>query len=389
MPRVLVVGAGIAGDTLAVSLDRAGWEVTVVENAPDLRTGGQTVDLRGASTGVLDRLGVLDACRAALVDQRGIAWVDASGRRLAAMPVEAFGGAGFVSSEELLRTDLARILHAAGSDRITYRWSDTVEAIDPADDHVTVSFRGHPAERFDLVVGADGAHSRTRSLVFGPEDGYRHALGLGHAWFTLAEHPDTPSLDGWSLVHNAPGSRLVGARPGHPGTQEIGFSFPMPSAPRGLDREDRFALLRTTFAGVGWRTPELLAALPDATDFALDTFDQIRMDTWHRGRVVLLGDSAWCVSPLSGLGTALALQGAEALAAELTAGHRDLATALARFEHAMRPATTAAAKLIPGRVRSYAPKSALGIKAVAGVMRFVQSPFLTPVIAHVGASRGH
>ncbi|BEL06518.1 hypothetical protein Q0Z83_047090 [Actinoplanes sichuanensis] len=68
--NVLIVGAGIAGDTLAVLLGRAGRQVTVVEIAPRLRTGGQTVDLRGDSRDVLDRLGLLDECLAHLVRPR-------------------------------------------------------------------------------------------------------------------------------------------------------------------------------------------------------------------------------------------------------------------------------------------------------------------------------
>jgi len=236
MPRILIVGAGIAGDTLAVSLDRLGWEVVVVEIAPGLRSGGQTVDLRGTSTGVLSRLGLLERCRAQLVPQRGIAWVSADGRRLAAMPVEAFGGAGFVSSDELLRTDLARIIHAAGSDRIEYRWSDTVESIDDSGETVRVTFRSLDPETFDFVVGADGTHSRTRGIIFGPEETFRRPLGLAHAWFTLTETASTPPLEGWFMVHNAPGSRVIEARPGHPGTQEIGFSFAASALPARQDR---------------------------------------------------------------------------------------------------------------------------------------------------------
>ena len=291
-----------------------------------------------------------------------------------------------MSTEELLRTDLARVLHDSGSERITYRWADTVESIADHGDQVLFGFRGHPAATFDLVVGADGAHLRTRSLVFGPEESFRRPLGLAHAWFTLVEQPGTPTLDGWFVVHNAPGSRVLGARPGHPGTQEIGLSFPATTIPR--DREARFAPLRETFAEVGWRAPELLAAMPAATDFALDTFDQIQVPSWHRGRVVLLGDSAWCASPLSGLGTALALQGAEAPATELAADG-EVETAVRRFEHTMRPVAEAARKMFPGRVRSYAPRSTLGIRAVTGLMRGVQSPVVTPVLERLAVRAGH
>jgi 2-polyprenyl-6-methoxyphenol hydroxylase-like FAD-dependent oxidoreductase len=390
--RVLVVGAGIGGDALALALGRAGWEVVVAEIAPGLRTGGQTVDLRGPSAEVMDRLGLLQECRRHLVPQAGIAWVDARGRRLAEMGVEAFGGQGFVSRDELLRTDLARVLHDATGSGVEHRFSETVEALEPTADGVRVTFRRHEPETFDLVVGADGTHSRVRALTFGPEKRFRRPLGLAHAWFTLPEQASTPALDGWFLVHNAPGRLVVEARPGHPGEQEVGLSFPAETLPDRRDRTARDTLLRETFAGVGWRAPELLDALRSTDDLALDTYDQIHADRWHDGRVVLLGDSAWCSSPLSGLGTALALEGAYVLSGLLVAGAAagtPVETSLARYEELVRPRTTAAQQLLPGRVPSYAPRTALGIRAAAAVYRLVQTRPALAVIGRLAARSGH
>jgi 2-polyprenyl-6-methoxyphenol hydroxylase-like FAD-dependent oxidoreductase len=386
MSRVLVVGAGIAGDALAVLLDRAGWQVTVVEIAPGLRSGGQTVDLRGDSRDVLARLGLLDAALAATIEQRGLAWIDERGRRRAEMPVEAFGGAGFVSTDELLRADLARLLHDATGPRTRHRFADTVTGLTGTGHGVRVEFRRHAPEDYDLVVGADGAHSVVRRLALGPEEAFRRPLGLAHAWFTLRETRTTPPLDGWFLMLNLPGSRVVEARPGHAGEQEVGFTFPATSLPPRGDTEARLALLERTFAGEGWRTAELLAAARGADDLALDTYDQVHADTWSRGRVVLLGDSAWCASPLSGLGTALALRGAatlaDALGREVPA---DVGAALAGYEAAMRPVVERAQAMYPGRVRSFAPRTRLGIAAMTGVMRLVQrGPVGAFLTRHVG-----
>lgn len=392
MPEILIVGAGIAGDCLAVLLARTGWSVTVVELAPSLRTGGQTVDLRGGSREVLERLGLLDAALQALVPQRGIAWIDRRGRRLATMPVEAFGGQGFISKEELLRTDLARLLHAAAAEAgARHRWADTVDELRDTDDGVSVRFRSGSTETFDLVVGADGTHSRVRALRFGPEERFRHPLGLAHAWFTLREDPTTPLLDGWCLMHQAVGRRAVAARPGHPGEQEVGLTFAAGELPARADREARLAVLDTVFADVGWRAQEFLAAARTAPDFALDTFDQVRMPTWSHGRVVLLGDAAWCASPLSGLGTALGLHGAEALAralADVVDGSAP-AGALARYERTMRPRAAAAQKLTPGRVAMAAPKRRLGIRSAALLMRAIQWPILLPALTRLARGSGH
>ena len=390
--RVLVVGAGIGGDALAVLLGRAGWEVVVAELAPALRPGGQTVDLRGPSAEVLERMGLLDECRRHLVPQRGIAWVDGHGRRIAAMGVEAFGGQGFISRDELLRSDLAQVLHAAADPGVEHRFAETVEHLEPEADAVGVTFRSGGHETFDLVVGADGTHSRVRALTFGPEERFVRRLGLAHAWFTLPEQASTPALDGWALVHNAPGRLLVGARPGHPGQQEAGLSFPAGTLPDRHDQAAQESLLRRTFAGVGWRTPELLDAARVADDLALDTFDQVHAGRWHEGRVVLLGDSAWCSSPLSGLGTALALVGAHVLAGLLTAGEgcgRPLTETLARYEATMRPRTDVAQRLLPGRVRSYAPQTRSGIRAAAAVYGLVQTRPVAHLLGRAAARSGH
>jgi len=395
MPEILVVGAGIAGDTLAVLLGRAGWSVTVVEIAPALRTGGQTVDLRGDSREVLERLDLLDAALDVLVPQRGIAWIDGRERRLAQMPVEAFGGQGFVSQQELLRTDLARLLHDAAVDAgVRYRFADTVEELRDMDDGVSVRFRSGDTATFALVVGADGAHSHVRSLRFGPEERFRHPLGLAHAWYTLTEGPATPSLDGWALDYNAPGRRQLSARPGHPGEQEIGLTFAAADLPPRGDRQARFDLLDEVFAGVGWRAAEFLTAARTAEDFALDTYDQVHMPTWSDGRVVLVGDAAWCSSPLSGLGTALGLRGAAALADSLgdgsaLDGDHAVAEMLRDYERAMRPRATAAQKLIPGRVSMVAPKGRIGIWLNALAMHIVQWPVVAPLFASVAGDRGH
>ncbi|MEU1289941.1 FAD-dependent monooxygenase [Kitasatospora sp. NPDC005856] len=399
---VLVSGAGIAGPALAHWLRRHGFTPTVVERAPGPRPGGQTVDLRGAGRTVIERMGLMERARALCVEQRGIALVDRRGRTTARIPVELFEGEGIVSEIEILRGDLADLLHEA-TDGVEYLWDDTVTALDQDADGVTVTFENAPARRFALVVGADGLHSAVRRLAFSSDDGpdspdvaggtgdaHYRPLGGYHAWFTVHDPALARALDGWFLMYNAPGALVACARPGRlPG--EVKASLGLRCAPLAHDRHDTAAqqrLLTERFSGAGWEVDRLLAAMRTAEDFAFDSFGQIHLEHYSRGRVALLGDAGYSPSPLTGLGTSLALVGAYLLAGELAAAAGDFRTAFARYEERMRPYVTRAQELPPGGLNGYAPDNALMIRLRAASMRWMGRWPLRPIMAAQFAKAG-
>jgi 2-polyprenyl-6-methoxyphenol hydroxylase-like FAD-dependent oxidoreductase len=199
-----------------------------------------------------------------------------------------------------------------------------------------VSFERSAPRRFDLVVGADGSHSAVRALAFESEADCTEPLGCYTTWFTA---PAEVELDGWFLMHNAPGGLVASVRPGRlPGEHKVGLSFR--SEPLAYDRTDiaaQKALVAERFAGAGWEVPRLIAAMHAADDFVLDPIAQVHLPAWTRGRVALLGDAAWSPTPLTGLGTSLALVGAYVLAGELATD--DLATALRLRTASMRMMT--------------------------------------------------
>jgi 2-polyprenyl-6-methoxyphenol hydroxylase-like FAD-dependent oxidoreductase len=377
--EILISGAGIAGTAAAYWLREAGFTVTVVERAPAPRPGGQTVDLRGAGRTVVERMGLMDLISAMTVTQRGIAWVDSSGRRRAEMPVSAFGGRGIVSADEILRGDLGAILYDATHPGVSYLFDDTITTLEDEADGVLVTFEKAAARSFDLVVGADGLHSVVRRLAFGAESDAVQPIGVLNAWFTVPAEVD---LDGWYLMHNAPGGRVVSIRPGRlPGEQKAALSVRSTEA---LDRSDinvQLDFLERNFADVDWEAPQLLRAARNASDFYLDSMAQVKLDRWSRGRIVLLGDAGYCPTPLTGLGTSLALVGAYILAGELAAA-RDEATgageedavrgAFNRYETRMRPYVEQGQELPPGGADGYAPRSALRIAMGLASMRWSQ-----------------
>lgn len=370
-PTVLVSGAGIAGPALAHWLIEYGYRTILVESAPGIRPGGQTVDLRGAGRDVVTRMGLIDQMRARALAQRGIAWVHADGRRRAEMPVEAFGGNGVVSKLEILRGDLVDVLYTATKGLAEYRFGTRITAID--DSGATLSDGTRVAA--DLIVGADGPHSAVRKLVFGRDEQFVTPLGGYNAWFTAA---DTVGLDGWYLMYQEPGLN-ASMRPSHDAGQcKAGLAFR--SAPIGYDRRDPAAqlkLLATYFAGAGWQCQELLAAAAEADDFYFDAFLQIHMPTISQGPVTLVGDAGYCASPLSGMGTSLALVGAYVLAGEL--GPADaldsaaLPQALARYEATMRPYIRRCQQL-PNGINGYLPKSSSDVAITGKVMKWMQRP---------------
>ena len=167
------------------------------------------------------------------LDQRGIAWVKADGRRLADMPVEAFHGNGMVSQLEILRGDLADVLYEATAADADYRFDTRITELARPNQPSGNAVRRHDGAR-DLVVGADGPHSTVRRLAFGPEEQFVRPLGGYNAWFTA---PDTVGLDGWYLMYQAPGGLNVSMRPSHdPAKAKAGLAFR--SEPINYDRGD-------------------------------------------------------------------------------------------------------------------------------------------------------
>ena len=305
-PTVLISGAGIAGPSLALWLTKSGHRVIVVEIAPGIRPGGQTVDLRGAGGDVVERMGLMTQMRQHALVQHGVAWVGSDGSRRAEMPVTAFDGNGLVSKLEILRGDLVDVLYQATKDTTEYRFNTRILELNQDADGVYVTLADGSQLRADLVVGADGPHSAVRGMVFGPEDRFVKPLGGYNAWFSA---PDHVGLDGWYLMYLAPGGLNASMRPTHdPAMAKAGLAFQ--SEPITYDRRDldeQRQILVDRFAGAGWQCDALLTAAHEADDFYFDSFLQVHMPAWTSGRVALVGDAGYCASPLSGMGTSLAL----------------------------------------------------------------------------------
>ncbi len=357
---VLISGASIAGPALAYWLHQHGFEPTVVEVAPALRPGGHAVDLRGVARDVVQRMGIMPRVREFTVDERGFANVDRRGRVKSRLAADAFGGEGIVAEIEIMRGDLSAVLHEATHSFTEYVFGDRIVELAQGIDGVKATFAGGVTRSFDLVIGADGVHSGVRALAFGPEEEFVRYLGGYTGYFTV---PDPGDLDNWFLMFNAPGGLCAGIRPERGGTAKASLSFASREqlAYDRRDTEAQRALLRRAFAGAGWRVPWMLEEMAGAPDFYFDSVCQVHVGQWARGRVGLIGDAAYCGSPLTGMGTSTSLVGAYVLAGELASTPDDHEGAFTRYQREMKDYVAQCQELPPGGFNGMAPQSQLMI----------------------------
>jgi 2-polyprenyl-6-methoxyphenol hydroxylase-like FAD-dependent oxidoreductase len=354
MTSVLISGAGVAGPALAFWLDRFGYDVTIVERAPALRSGGYAVDFRGAAVTVLQRMGLLDAVRAAETGQGDVTYVDGGGRRLATMPAAVMSG-----ELEILRGDLVELLHGVTAPTVEYVFGDSIRDLAEDTDGVTVTFASGAEKRFDLVFGADGLHSTVRALAFGPEAQYLRPLGYYAAVITTENFLH---LDHTGEFFNAPG-RTIGMYSARNNTEAKAL-FYFASDPIDYDHHDpeqQKNILRSRFAGLPWHTERLVGELDAAADLYFDSLSQVKMPTFSTGRVSLVGDAGYCASSLSGMGTSLAIVGAYVLANELRAHGGNRVAAFAAYESELRDYIAACHKLADGTGQFFVPGSRLMI----------------------------
>ncbi|KAF9887199.1 hypothetical protein FE257_010453 [Aspergillus nanangensis] len=374
--RVLIAGAGIAGNALAFWLSRLGHSVTVVERHPGLRDAGLQIDLRGAGIEVLRKMGLEDAFRHKSVHEEGVRIVGRSGRQWAYFPANRSGQGlqSFSTDFEIMRGDLCRLLYDASKERVQYVFGTTVDTIQNSDTAVDVVFSNGTNARYDMLVGADGQGSRTRKMILEPgaPDPFQ-SLGMCTAYFKMPR----PMPEGGKFLASAyiaPGRRGLMTRRHSPDEMQAMMSCSLDGAMKTAEKgdvEQEKKAFAQVFQGAGWETDDILSAMTHAEDFYCERLGLVQMESWSSGRVTLLGDAAYCPSALTGMGTTAAMVGAYVLAGEIgkktvggrTSSSQAISVALKSYEDILRPFTDQLQKgLSDGKnVWSMFPTSAWGI----------------------------
>lgn len=372
--KVLILGAGIAGPTVAFWLNKAGHEVTLVEHAAELRSGGYLIDFWGAGFDVAEKMGIVPQLR-----RRGYLMTEAravnrDGRRVASFKPEVI-----MESVErylsLARSGLSAVIYEALGGTAELILGDTVQDLMDDGDRVRVTFQNGGTRDFDLVIGADGLHSRVRRLAFGPDEGFERYLGMVVAAFEADQYPERNELV--AMMYADVGFQAIRLC-----LRDDATLFLFTLRHDGVVPTDRGAqesLLRAKLSDKGWEVPAMLDLMAQVRNFYFDSVSQIRMPSWTTGRVALVGDAAACPSFLAGQGSALAMVEAYTLATELavTGAHRE---AFARYQARLDPLLHSKQDAAVGLGLAFAPKNRLQLFARNAVMRMMGLPKVASVV---------
>ncbi|KAJ4370620.1 hypothetical protein N0V83_005141 [Neocucurbitaria cava] len=349
--HVLISGAGIAGPALAWWLARNGIaQVTIIEKAQSILPHGHNVDIGGSARTVIKKMGLRDKVLELNTTEKGTQFIDPKGRPYAAFPVQQGSAASLTSEWEIMRGDLAKLLseEAKKCPGVEFLFGTTISSVLSNDStSVKVLLSNGETRSYDLLVAADGQWSKVRKQCFPPEAVTVVDKDMYVGYWTI---PRLPSDNEWWNIYHGLGSKMISTRPDPHGTIRAMMSQ-MPLSPAQkrawqeaskADRQSQQDLLRKEFGAAGWQADRLLEEMDAAPDFYFQAVQQIKMAKWSEGRVVCLGDTAYAPTPLTGMGTSLALLGAYVLAGELgklppNGESQHPAVALDAYEKVFRP----------------------------------------------------
>jgi 2-polyprenyl-6-methoxyphenol hydroxylase-like FAD-dependent oxidoreductase len=357
---VLISGVGIGGPTLAFWLKRAGFETTLVERVPKLRTGGYVIDFWGLGYDVAERMGLLDEINRAGYHIRELRIVNAKGERVSGFGTSVFReltGGRYVT---IGRSDLSRLLVEKIKNDTEIVFGDEIIGLQEQSDCVQVEFKHGSQRRFDLVVGADGLHSTVRRLMFGSQDRFEKHLGYIVAAFEARGY--RPRDEDVYVTYCQPGQMLGRVALNDDRTLFL-FVFATDILARSemSDPEAQKTVLRNAYGAGEWETSRILAELERTRDLYLDRVSQIGMSTWSQGRITLVGDAAFCVSLMAGQGAALAMTAAYVLAGELSKPDQQYEKAFYNYERILRAFIESKQKGAARFASAFAPKTRWGL----------------------------
>lgn len=332
--NVLVSGASFAGLTTAYWMNQLGYKVTVVEIGASLKKGGTPVDIKDNTVKIVKRMGLFEQIKAQRVGPEKWEFKNAADQTGYSLIIKR-PGEEFPDDEfEIERDTLLDMLYKLVEHNVELLFNNSVVALMETADYMDVTFKDGSTGKYSFVFGCDGIHSAVRKIWFGHESDYSHFLGQ---YFSIAvvdkllvengtyQMYSVANKGAALYAHNNKTDVIFTFRP----DQEIIYDF--------RDQEQLKAIVSAQMCGMGWRTAELERELFKSSSFYFDKFCQIKMSSWTKGRVVLVGDAGYCASPAAGMGGSLAIIGATALADAFAIHQHDYLKAFEAYNTQLRP----------------------------------------------------
>lgn len=305
--KVLIVGGGIAGLTLAGLLQQRGFRPTVVEKAPEYGQVGYVIVIWPSGSRVLKGLGIYESLRSVGKAFTRYNVYDYKGNIIKSYTIEQVSRKyGPIIS--IYRPELIDILRKAVDPELI-KMNTTVMSINETDTEAVVEFDDGTSEDFDIVIGCDGIRSKTRKFLFGDLPlTYSGMSGWGF-WVD----PEYSVSDG--IVEYWGKGKFLGMWPTK-GKLAV-FSSVRVKKNRYMNSDSKIRDIKKAFGNFGGIVPKVLDQLDNPDEIYHDNYNDLRIDSWSKGRVVLVGDSAHAILPNAGAGVSMAMESAAVLAEEL------------------------------------------------------------------------
>jgi 2-polyprenyl-6-methoxyphenol hydroxylase-like FAD-dependent oxidoreductase len=325
----LVSGASFAGLSTAYWMKKAGYKVTVVEIAKGLKKGGSPVNIEENTVNIVRRMGLLDQIKSNSIKMELMEFKNSDDVTEKSMPLSRAK-----EEYEIERDVLLNIMFEAVKDDVEFIFGDSIAVLKEDNNGIDVTFKGGQNRSFDLVFGCDGVHSALRKYCFGEDAEFSHFLQV---YFSITIVNKLLIRENVLQLYNEPGKSVMLNAYNHK-TDIVFCYFSAAEIPYDYrDEEQQRKMIQEQFSAVGWRTSELLKEVKRSTTFYFDKLCQIKMPSWTKGRVALVGDAGYCASPAAGKGGSLAIDGAAALADAFQKCDGNFELAFAEYNRSFRP----------------------------------------------------
>ncbi|MDB5155817.1 MAG: FAD-binding monooxygenase [Mucilaginibacter sp.] len=332
--KILVSGASIAGLSTAYWMNKLGYRVTVVEIANQPRTAGAAVDIKETAVDDVKRMGIFEQLKANRLNVEMIAFKNADDTTAGSISLKNESNELPDDEIEIERDKFMGIVYGGLKNDVEFMFNNSITALNETEDHIQAIFKNGAQRAFDLVIGCDGLHSGVRKIWFGHETEYTHFL---EAYFSLTIVNKLLVKQKTMHLYGEPNKAIM--LNAYKNKTDIIFCFnsekEIPYDYR--DTNEQRKIIAEQFAGLNWRTAELLEEVQHADNFYFDKFCQVKMPSWTKGRVALVGDAGYCASPAAGMGASLSVIGATALADALQKHNGDFELAFRDYNKDLRP----------------------------------------------------